>query len=233
MQNTVETYLGRVEEGPWSVPRTYRQDELTELRAHLEELIRQRCLAGDTEAIATADALREFGTANAISGRLSKTWHRGRARTWAVSWGGMVVWVSLLLLLPDLLNTFCSGFVNLGNGTGIIHPALTWMQASVWRVFVGATAAYISPRRALRAVPLAATASTGVYAWFLLLPWIANGVNSIVFGLKAQHTLIWDSDLVYSIVLLAPWVTMLALVGVIFGDLYGTYTRTGRLTVGK
>ena len=79
--NLLENYLNTVDHTLSVLPTTHRENEQRELRSHLEEMIANRVLSGESEAEATAGALQQFGNAKKVGLGLRTAYFRSAWRT--------------------------------------------------------------------------------------------------------------------------------------------------------
>ena len=74
----IEAYLNRIDRRLLSLPPERRSNELTELRSHLETLVRDHLLRGATHDEAVQGALEAFGKAETLGRDLARTGSRSR-----------------------------------------------------------------------------------------------------------------------------------------------------------
>jgi len=78
------------------VPPAERNEELREIRQHLEALIAGYIAQGRSEEAATAEAIGQFGRADRLGRELGGAWARRQVRR---LWPLVVVYVSMVLLI--------------------------------------------------------------------------------------------------------------------------------------
>ena len=80
---SLETYLNEIEHELRDLPAHAREDEMREIKAHLRALVlAEQQLADVSEAIATAPALRQFGSPRKLGKNLRRAWERRQSEPW-------------------------------------------------------------------------------------------------------------------------------------------------------
>ena len=88
MQKPLEQYLETVRAGLKQLPSEEREKEITELRQHLDALVLAGCESGETETVAIAQAVAQFGQASTVRRRLLVAYRRRRLAAFRQSWLG-------------------------------------------------------------------------------------------------------------------------------------------------
>lgn len=91
MHQRLEQYLNELAVRLNSLPAYQRDEELAEVRAHLEAMIAANQELGDTEEEAVHAALRQFDASRKLGQGLARTWRRGQRRTWRETLSGAAI----------------------------------------------------------------------------------------------------------------------------------------------
>jgi hypothetical protein len=79
MNSRLEQYVEEVASGLSSLPEHLRQEEVTELRQHLDATVESYLHGGLSEAEAAEKAIRQFGDARTVRRDLLRSWHRRKS----------------------------------------------------------------------------------------------------------------------------------------------------------
>lgn len=162
MHSLLENYLSEVAAHLSPLPPKRREEELREMRAHLENAVIVSREWGHTEEEAARAALAQFGTPQDLGENVVWAWRRGESQSKRSFWGAVVstplMLTCLLLLenqyigllghiLPSWFNRYC-----------VRHPhiGMDLVQGVFLLVFgiAGGVAGSVFPRRAVRGVCL-------------------------------------------------------------------------------
>jgi hypothetical protein len=113
MNNRLEQYVDEVAHNLRSLPEEQRQEEIAEIRSHLDARVAAEMELGKTQEEAVAEALRQFGSARKVGSSLRRVWRR---RTGAIrlrsAFLGAVVSTAILCVLNVELNLWWVSNVN-------------------------------------------------------------------------------------------------------------------------
>lgn len=147
MQNQLEKYLSQIEKQLATLPAEQRQEELREIRSHLQQMIEDNITRGQDADRAVAKALEQFGSAHKVGRELNVanpvSWYnRGRP---------LLAAIVAYTVLACIYGTYCS-FVNtfrilLPSG---FHTLVTYNTAFIFSAFVsGWVAEVVAPQKAM------------------------------------------------------------------------------------
>jgi hypothetical protein len=153
MNTLLENYLHEVDHKLRHTTSSYRTENVTELRQHLEAMIEHSEFDGHSTQVSTLEAVRQFGRPRTIAFRLHASWQRARLLRWSGSLTASVVLAFILTnydiaVMCYLTQVFhiCSGLFGL---CALIAIDLAWM------VGTGALVGYLSGKKAFLAILLA------------------------------------------------------------------------------
>lgn len=180
MHHLLEGYLSEVTVYLGPLPTKRRDEELREMRAHLENAVIVNRELDQTEDEAAQNAVAQFGTPQDLGENVVWAWRRGETQSKHSFWGAVVstplMLTCLLLLenqyigllghiLPSWFNQYC-----------VRHPdtGMALVQGVFLLVFglAGVVAGSVFPRRAVRGVCL------GLVAFWI--GWVA--VDGVGYG---------------------------------------------------
>lgn len=146
MHKRLENYLAEVAARLHSLPTARRNEELREIRAHLENAVQAYQELGDSEDDAAQAAVQRFGSANTIGRQMARTWWRGRFIAFRESVSGLIVMAAILLALPNMLLHALIPAPLISPGVGIVptgHLAFT----AAWAIVIGGYFGWKMPQR--------------------------------------------------------------------------------------
>ena len=162
MNRRLEAYLSEVASHLGALPPKRRADELSEMRAHLENAVIVNRELGRSEDEAAQNAVAQFGTASDLASNLIWAWRRGERRQKRGFWGAVVsvpaTVTGLMLLMSHLPNSGSTWLDQPCAEHRSVCAALC--MALVQGLFLaefglaGAVAGALSPRRAVLAACL-------------------------------------------------------------------------------
>ncbi len=118
MHNLLENYLSEVAAHLNALPVARRNEELREMRTHLENAVIVNRELGQSEDEAAQNAVAQFGTPQELGENLVWAWRRGELSHKKSFLGAAVSTVVLLNLLPFLaVLLYC-----------LVIPVVTWMR---------------------------------------------------------------------------------------------------------
>lgn len=166
MHKRLENYLAEVAARLHSLPTARRNEELREIRAHLQSALALHQEQGQTEDQAAKTALAQFGTPEAVGQELVAAWRRGEMLQKRSFWGAAACALALTLLVGALEGHWMPLLT--GHAMQIVktHPhslSLLWLAAASFmagtavRVVIGAISGFAFPKRAVSGTALAMT----------------------------------------------------------------------------
>jgi len=132
----LEHYLKTIESRLQNLPPAQRQEELLEIRQHLEALVAGHHLAGLSEAEAVVAAIRQFGHAEQVGQELSKATQQKRIRSfWLIVIYVVTVAVNLAIFIvndnPD--TWFAKLVLAFSLPAGVLALGVAEMVQNRWR----------------------------------------------------------------------------------------------------
>jgi hypothetical protein len=170
MHRLLEHHLSEVAAHLSAMPAARRNEELREMRAHLENAVAVNRDRGLSEGQAVSAALEQFGAPAAVGHETLVAWRRGEALRRRDFWGAaasvLVFSQAGVRLLTPLLLPLANGY--LGQNS-LIPTAWLWLALLGYYMFLyaitGAVGGAIFPRQAVRG----AAAGAGLSACLLLM----------------------------------------------------------------
>ncbi len=107
MHSLLERYLSEVAVHLGPMPVKRRNEELREMRAHLEAAAAAQCELGQSEEDAMRNALVQFGTPDALGQSAVAAWRRGVRRDWR-DLASAAALTFALMLATHLVMRWCS-----------------------------------------------------------------------------------------------------------------------------
>ena len=104
MHNLLETYLSELTKQIGALPTKCRNEEMREIRAHLENAILANRNLGQAEEVAIENAIAQFGTPSELAASLVWAWRRGAAVNKRSLLGAATATVLVLWLMSFLMN---------------------------------------------------------------------------------------------------------------------------------
>ena len=162
MHSQLETYLTEVSSHLGALPGKRRDEELREMRAHLEAAYAAGRGRGQAEDEAAREAFAQFGTPNAVGTETVAAWRRGRRLDRRSFWGAAVCVAILTILLTRLALLTPPGLLPT---RGFGQPPFSlqiWAEWIVWLMpmflLAGGISSLLLPRRAITGVAFGITA---------------------------------------------------------------------------
>lgn len=106
MHSLLEAYLSKVTKHLGPMPVKQRNEELREVRLHLENAVIVSRELGQSEEEAAQSIVAQFGTAEDLGENVVWAWRRGVVRDKRSFWGAAVCTLIMLVLMPLLLLCF-------------------------------------------------------------------------------------------------------------------------------
>ncbi len=103
MHSLLENYLSALAAQLQMLPKVRRDEELREMRAHLESAQAEHQQQGQTEDEAAASAIAQFGPTNALAQSVTQAWRRGKSIRRRELGLSAACTLLLAFLLPKLL----------------------------------------------------------------------------------------------------------------------------------
>lgn len=157
MNDRLEQYLGAVERGLPELPEKRRQDEITEVRQHLDALIAARQYADIDAEAATDAALRQFGSARRVSLGIRSAYWRERIGVSDTVVGAALLTVGGSILVNGLLSPLT---ISLRSLIGIDPMTIPHATPLLWAtyllpivlpyLFVGVLVGVLTPQRGVK-----------------------------------------------------------------------------------
>jgi len=151
MHEQLEDYLSKIEKQLAALPAEQREEELREIRSHLQQMIAENIARGDVADEAIAQALEQFGPA----GKLGRDLKVAKPIPWYDRGRPLLAAIVAYTVLACIYGPFCS-FVD---ASGILLPSVfhtLWLYNTVviFSAFVsGWVAEIVAPQKAI--LPLA------------------------------------------------------------------------------
>lgn len=188
MHSLLEDYLARVAAQLSPLPAKRRDEELREMRAHLENAVIVNREMGQTENEAAQTAVAQFGTPQDLGENVVWAWRRGEQRQKQGFWGAAACALALSFLLSNTSLSETSldapvrnAIVLLGNSAhlwGAVSPMSPSLISGVMlHSLVGGLCGLIFPKRALAGAMLGAAAWYGISLAILLVVVSAEGLS--------------------------------------------------------
>ncbi len=106
MHSLLEDYLSEVATHLSALPAKQRNEELREMRVHLENAVFVSREGGQSEEEAVQNAVAQFGTPRNLGENIVWSWRRGLAQDRRSFWGAAACTSAALVLAPYLFITF-------------------------------------------------------------------------------------------------------------------------------
>ena len=162
MHSLLETYLSEVAAQLQPLPAKRRNEELREMRVHLENAVSVDRELGQTEDKAVQAAIAQFGTPKDLGENLVWAWRREQALNRRDFWGAAVstplmlllLWLAMFHLDPltlPWLDRYCAEHKNFAQTLGV---ALSDGMFFATFGLAGIIAGHLFPKRAMRGVGL-------------------------------------------------------------------------------
>jgi len=186
MHSRLEGYLSEVAARLGPLPVKARDEELREMRAHLEAALAAGLERGQSDDEAARGVLAQFGTPEAVGAGTVRAWRRGVARSRRSFWGAGAASFVLLTVLVRLMLwlqlTYLQQFAPHPPPVRAINLALSWGPAVC--LLFGGVVGVLFPRRAVAVAGLA---------------WSGFIVQRIVFeAYHATHARVWAMNFALS-----------------------------------
>ena len=160
MHSQLETYLSEVAARLGALPAKRRDEELREMRAHLENAVIVNREMGQSEDEAARTAVAQFGAARDLGENIVWAWRRGRMLNRRIFWVAVVstplTLLALMLAISHLpnapipwLDPYCAAHKGFGRALGM---ALSDGMFLTVFMLAGAVVGGFCPKRAVRAV---------------------------------------------------------------------------------
>lgn len=124
MHSLLENYLAQVEQQLNLLPVTRRNEELREMRQHLQDAAALNRERGQTEDEAVQAALEQFGTPETLSKKIIWAWRRGDQPENRRSFWGAAICTTVLSFLGAGMICVPASEAFLHSGYYLIHPWL-------------------------------------------------------------------------------------------------------------
>jgi len=108
MNNRLEQYVEEVGHNLRSLPEERRQEEIAEIRSHLDARVEAEMELGKTQDEAVAEALHQFGSSRKVGSGLRRAWRR-RTESHQAALVGAVISTVILCVLNLRLNAWWMG----------------------------------------------------------------------------------------------------------------------------
>ncbi len=141
MHSLLEAYLSEVATHLGPMPIKRRNEELREMRAHLEVAAAAYRELGQLEEDAVRNALVQFGTSDALGRSALVAWRRGVRRDWR-DLAGAAACTLAVMLVTHLIMRWCSA----------VHFSVFSFEVALWSGGVGAASSLCNRYFARRAV---------------------------------------------------------------------------------
>ena len=181
MHEPLEAYLREVKAQLKSLPRGVREEEISEIRLHLQAIINESMKRGSSEGDAVKSAIAQFGDSQEVGRELKSAWDE-KPESWLRAFGaGICVAICntslsfAILMLFTLTDAYVFHYEG-WNGPNMsmrMIVAQTLMKIFSWLspVIAGWIGQKIAPKRAvLSIVPI--YLATAFLSWLLLAPQI-------------------------------------------------------------
>jgi|GEM_PF-4067822 len=142
MHKELEKYLSQIEKQLSTLPTEQREDELREIRSHLEMMIEENIACGCNEEEAVAKALEQFGSTKEIASALKSTRANRDQRARTVL-AGLVVFA--IWIYPD----FCTNYIFPSMRYFLLTPQASYIETAIVFLISGWIAEVIAPRKVL------------------------------------------------------------------------------------
>ncbi len=114
LSNRLDEYMAQLEHGLQALPESQRQEEIAEIRTHIEEMIAGYREMGLSEEQAFTDAERQFGEIAPLTRDLKRVHRKQFAKSLVEKFGAllgfyMLVRVSVLLMPPEQITQYWPG----------------------------------------------------------------------------------------------------------------------------
>lgn len=110
MHNLLETYLSEVERSLRLLPKRRRNEELREIRQHLQNAVAVYREQGQSEDEAAQSAIAQFGQSDDLGQNIVQAWRRGQAIRRRDLGKSAVCALLLVFMLPRLLSPLAKPF---------------------------------------------------------------------------------------------------------------------------
>ncbi len=183
MHSLLETYLSDVAAQLGPLPTKRRNEELREMRAHLENAVIVNRELGQSEEAAAQTAVAQFGTSEAVSQATVAAWWRGESLRKRDFWGIAVCTFALSQVVPRLLTPLVLPPINQYLFSRPPVP-LIWLWLALLGYYaclyalLGGVGGMIFPRQAGKGAAVGSALSAG----FFCLLWIKH------VQIAMQHT---------------------------------------------
>lgn len=165
MHSLLESYLAEVAAHLSALPAKQRNEELREMRAHLESVFAAYRQQGQTADEAARNAVAQFGRPETVGQDTVTAWQRGEALNQRSVWGAAACTLAVRFLVPHCLTPL---------ETAYLHPISPghFEGPSVWVLLgcntagpflAGAMSGFLFPKRAVAGTGL------GLVAYFCLI----------------------------------------------------------------
>ncbi|MEO7715815.1 MAG: permease prefix domain 1-containing protein [Capsulimonas sp.] len=171
MHRLLDEYLGEVSARLDKMPVSRREEELREMRAHLQDAVAAGVERGASEEDAVRGVLNQFGSLDAVAGEAMSAWRRERAKSQRNFWTVVVGYLTsgyLLDLLPLLLGALANGHI-----AAVVPSSAHAARMAVWGIanslFIVAVLSAIFPRQAVSGLAAAMAIKLMLFATFFVI----------------------------------------------------------------
>lgn len=174
MQNQLEKYLSQIEKQLSTLPAEQRQEELREIRSHLEMMIEENIARGGDAEEAALKAIAQFGTAKKVASDLKRIRinRDQRARTLLAGLVVFAIWI-----YPD----FCTRYLFPSIHQFLLSARVSYIETAFVFHISGWVAEAIAPKKVLLPIliPFFITWVLGILSVILIL--VAFPTSSLSF----------------------------------------------------
>ncbi len=174
MHSLLEDYLAEVAAHLGPLPLKRRNEELREMRAHLENAVIVNREQGQSEDEAAQSAAMQFGMPQELGENVVRAWRRGEMRSRRRFWGAAACALLLSFLLPSLRDTpLGPPMVNivetLSDGRGWVGASANLIVNIVLYALAGGICGFLFPRKTLPGTVLGLLGGYGAFVTMLLI----------------------------------------------------------------
>jgi uncharacterized membrane protein len=151
MHSLLENYLAEVAACLSALPAARRNEELREMRAHLESVFAAYRQQGQTADEAARNAVAQFGTPETVGRDTVTAWRRGESLSKRNLWGAAACTLAVQLLAPLLLVPLEAAYLHLTSPGHFVGPSV-WVLLgfnTAGPILAGAMSGLLFPKRAV------------------------------------------------------------------------------------
>jgi len=174
MHKELEKYLSQIGKQLAELSAEQREEELREIRSHLQQMIEENVAHGDDADEAVTKALEQFGAAKKVASDLKRTRinRDQRARTFLAGLVVFAIWI-----YPD----FCTSYLFPSMRHLFLTPGASYIETTFVFFISGWVAEAIAPKKVLLPIliPFCITWALGIFTVILTL--VAFPTSSLSF----------------------------------------------------